>query len=139
MAVTVKNIDILLITDVKMDHILLKAQFHLTRYLTYRLDRNNKGGRVHQGTTSYWNDRKGEKVLDKSRHCSKLLTDLSIALEYYPYDLVVVRANAMASRINFLNLVFKYLNNRKQRVKINSTRSSFETFICGFAKGSIRG
>ena len=101
----------------------LKAQFHLKVYK--QPYRNNKEGGFHQAPTSYWNDRKGDTVHDKSGHCSKLLKDLSIASEHLSHDLVVARANTMVLRINFLNLVFKYLNNRKQRAKIDSKRSSF--------------
>ena len=53
-----------------------------------------------------------------------LLTDLSKAFDCTAHDLFVAKLEAYAFQTDALNLVYDYLSNRKQRVKIN------ETFSC---------
>ena len=58
------------------------------------------------------------------RRCLWSLTDLSKALACIPHDLFIAELEAYGFQADALNLVYDYLSNRKERVKIN------ETFSC---------
>ena len=61
---------------------------------------------------------KARKILDKGGTFGALLTDLSKTFDCMTHDLLIARLHA-------LNLIFDYLTERKQRVKINSGFSSY--------------
>ena len=46
-------------------------------------------------------------------------------------ELLVAKLNAYGFSKEVLKLIFSYLNNRKQRVKINKTFSSWKKLLCG--------
>ena len=84
-------------------------------------------------------DRKMEKIVDYGGVFGALLTDLSKAFDCIPHDLIIAKLEAYGFQTDALNLVYDYLSNRKQTVKLN------ETFICwkdieyGVPKGSVLG
>ena len=86
-------------------------------------------------------DKKAEKIMDKGRHISALLTDLSKAFgKSLPHDLLIAKLDAFGFRndalyLNYLN----YLNNKKQRVKINSSFRYFQNIINRVAQVSLLG
>ena len=55
-----------------------------------------------------------------------LLTDLSKAFDCIPHDLFIAKLEAYGFQIDALKLIYDYLSNRKQRVKINETFSSWK-------------
>ena len=61
---------------------------------------------------------KVRKILDKGGTFGALLKDLSKTFDCMTHDLLIARLHA-------LNLIFDYLTERKQRVKINSGFSSY--------------
>ena len=67
---------------------------------------------------------KWKRILDYGVDFGALLTDLSKTFDCIPHDIFIPKLEAYNSQIDALNLVYDYLSNRKQRVKIN------ETFIC---------
>ena len=71
------------------------------------------------------------KTMDKDRHFSALLTDISKAFDCLPHDLLIAKLDAYGFKNDALYLIFNYLNNKKQRVKINSSFSSFQNIISG--------
>ena len=77
--------------------------------------------------------------MDKGGHFSALLTDLSKAFDCLPHDLLIAKLDAYGFKNDALYLIFNYLNNRKQRVKINSSFSSFQNIISGVPQGSLLG
>ena len=74
---------------------------------------------------------KAKRIMDKGGHFRALLTDLSKGFDCLPHDLLIAKLDAY--------LIFNYLNNRKQRVKINSSFSSFQNIISGVPQGSLLG
>ena len=69
---------------------------------------------------------KVRKILNKGETFGALLTDLS-------------KYHAPNFDMNALNLIFDYLTERKQRVKINSSFSSYLDIFQGIPQGSILG
>ena len=70
--------------------------------------------------------------------CGALLTDLSKAFDCLSHDLLVAKLNAYRFSIKSSTLIQYYSVNRKQRIKINLTDSSWEE-IFGVPQGSILG
>ena len=64
--------------------------------------------------------------LDKGGHYGALLTDLSKAFDCLSHDLLIAKLHAYGFDILALRLLHNYLTNRNQRVKIDSTFSSWE-------------
>ena len=81
----------------------------------------------------------GMRITDKRGHFSALLTDLSKAFDCLPHDLLIAKLDAYGFKNDALYLIFNYLNNRNQRVKINSSFSSFQNIISGVPQGSLLG
>ena len=82
---------------------------------------------------------KWRKSLDQRGPYGPLLTDLSKAFDCLPHDLLIAKLHACGLDIKSLKLMFSYLTNRKQRVKINDTYSSWSEILFGVPQGSILG
>ena len=82
---------------------------------------------------------KWKKVVDNGGAFGALLTDLSKAFDCIPHDLIIARLEAYGFQIDALRLVHDYLSNRKQRVKLNKTFSSWRDIEYGVRQGSILG
>ena len=80
-----------------------------------------------------------KKILDKGGHCAAVLTDLSKAFDCIPHDLIIAKFAAYRFDKHSLSIVNSYLNERKQRVRINSEYSNWSTLIYGVPQGSILG
>ena len=64
---------------------------------------------------------------------------LSKAFECISHDLIIAKLAAYCLDDTALQLIFSYLKNRKQCVRINNTYSNFENIITGVPQGSIVG
>ena len=82
---------------------------------------------------------KWKKVLGNGGAFGALLTDLSKAFDYTLHDLIIAKLEAYGFQIDALRLVYDYLSNRKQRVKLNETFSSWRDIDYGVPQGSILG
>ena len=82
---------------------------------------------------------KWKKVVDNGVAFGALLTDLSKVFDYIPHDLIIARLEAYGFQIDALRLVYDYLSNRKQRVKLNEAFSSWRDIEYGVPQGSILG
>ena len=76
-------------------------------------------------------------VVDNGGAFGALLTDLSKAFDCIPHELIVAKLEAYGFQIDALRLVYDYLSNRKQRVKLNKTFSSWRDIDHGVPQGSI--
>ena len=82
---------------------------------------------------------KWRQSLDKGGHCGALLTDLSKTFDCLSHDLLIAKLHVYGFNIPALRLFHNYLTNRNQRVKIDSTFSSWEEILFGLPQGSILG
>ena len=61
--------------------------------------------------------------------------DLSKALDCLPHDLLLLKLKYYGLSDNALKLMESYLTNRKQCVKLGSTKSDFESILKGVPQG----
>ena len=66
-----------------------------------------------------------------------LMIDLSKAFDCLPHELLIAKLDAFGSDKKSIKLVHNYLSNRKQRVKINGSYSSWREILCGVPQGLI--
>ena len=78
-------------------------------------------------------------ALDRKQHVGLLFMDLSKAFDCLPHGLMIAKLKAYGLSTPACELVFSYLNDRKQRVKISTSRSSWSTLSKGVPQGSILG
>ena len=67
--------------------------------------------------------RKMEKCMDDSGTIVAVIMDLSKAYDCIPHDVLITKLHAYGVCIKTLKLLFSYLMNRKQRVKVNESFS----------------
>ena len=82
---------------------------------------------------------KWRACLDNKGSCGVLLTDLSKAFDRLIHDLLIAKLSAYGFDYNSLKLIYSYLTNRLQRIRINSKYSSWNDIIYGVPQGSILG
>ena len=82
---------------------------------------------------------KWKRSVDNSKMFSALLTDLSKAFDCLDHEFLAVKLNACGFSLTALKLVHNYLQNRKQRTKINSSYISLLEVIFGAPQGAILG
>ena len=67
------------------------------------------------------------------------MTDLSKAFDCLSHKLLIAKLDAYGFDNKSQKLIYNYLSNRKQRVKINESFSSWEETLYGVPQGSILG
>ena len=77
--------------------------------------------------------------VDNKNAFGTLLTDLSKAFDCINHDLLIAKLHAYGVDKYGLKLIFSYLKNRKQCVRINNTWSSWKEVKFGVPQGSILG
>lgn len=82
---------------------------------------------------------KWRKHLDKGDVCGALLTDLSKASDCLPHDLLIAKLNVYEFDMPSLKFISSYLSDRKQRVRIDNTYSSWSKILFGVPQGSVLG
>ena len=82
---------------------------------------------------------KWKRIVDYGGVFGALLADLSKAFDCIPHDLFIAKLEAYGFQIDALKLIYDYLSNRKQIVKINETFSSWKDIEFGVPQGSILG
>ena len=82
---------------------------------------------------------KWKESIDNGGAFGALLTDLSKAFDCLSHDLLISKLDAYGLDRKSLKLVYNYLSNRKQRVKINESYSSWDQIVFGVPQGSILG
>ena len=77
------------------------------------------------------------KSLDIRGASAALLTDLSNAFDCLRHDLLIAKLHAYGIRKGSLNLLFSYLKNRKQKVRLNNFYSEWIGILFGVPQRSI--
>ena len=75
---------------------------------------------------------KWEKGIDSGRAFGALMTNLSKAFDCLSHELLIAKLDAFGFDKKSLKLIYSYLSNRKQRVKINDSYSSCGEFYSEF-------
>ena len=79
------------------------------------------------------------KSLDNKGVVGMVLMDLSKAFDCISHELLIAKLETCGFGIDSLRLIFNYLASRKQRVRINSTYSSWLEITSGVLQGSVLG
>ena len=82
---------------------------------------------------------KWKRSADDDKAFGELLTDLSKAFDCPDHELLIARLNAYGFSLTASKLIHNCLSNRKQRIKVNSSYSSWHEIIFGVTQGSILG
>jgi hypothetical protein len=82
---------------------------------------------------------KFKTALDNNEHVAAISMDLSKAFDCLPHCLTICKLRAYGVSKKACMLICSYLYKRKQRVKINSTRSKWTDITKGIPQGSIIG
>ena len=80
-----------------------------------------------------------KKAIDKGEMFGALLTDLSKAFDCISHELLIAKLHAYGLGLDSVRYIFDYLNNRKQRTKLNQNYSSWSDIFTGVPQGSILG
>ena len=78
-------------------------------------------------------------ALDRGEHVGAILMDLSKAFDYLPHRLLLSKLHAYGVSLDACSLIRNYLQGRRQRVKINCTRSEWLPLSKGVPQGSVLG
>ena len=80
-----------------------------------------------------------KRCLDSIGIVGTIRMDLSKAYACIPHDLLITKLEAYGFDTCALKLVYSYLTNRKQRVKVGSAYSNFQSISTGVPQGSVHG
>ena len=80
-----------------------------------------------------------KKTLGKGGFAGVLPMDLSTAVDCLNDELLIAKLSAYGFSPNALRLVHSYLSERKQRVKINGSFSTWRETMIGIPQGSVLG
>ena len=82
---------------------------------------------------------KWKKTLDEGGCICAIFMDLSKAFDTLNHNLLIAKLGAYGFDTKARYYIKSYLNNRKQRVHLNSNFSSWEEIIAGIPQGSVLG
>ena len=78
------------------------------------------------------------KSRDRVKVFGALRTDLSKAFDCQNHELLIEKLNVYDSSLPTLRLIHDYLSNRKQKIRINNSYSTWMDIVFGEPQGSIR-
>ena len=79
------------------------------------------------------------RCIDKGGVTAMVLMDLSKAYDSLPHDLLLAKLDAYGVGINSLKLMYSYLTDRKQRVKVGTSFSTWKSLSKGVPQRSVIG
>ena len=78
-------------------------------------------------------------ALENKTHTGAVLSDLSKAFDCLPHQLIVAKFNAYGLSTKSCALLWSYLSDRIQRVKLSGTMSDWQQLLKGVPQGSVMG
>ena len=78
-----------------------------------------------------------EKALDNGKIAGALLTNLSKAFDCLNHELLIAKLEAYGFDSKSLTYILSYLQDKKQRTKMNASFSSWSSIKPGVPQGSI--
>ena len=78
-----------------------------------------------------------KKALDNNECIAAILMDLSKAFDCLPHDILLNKLSAYGLTENSIKLLYSYLSDRKQQIKIGNIISRWEKVQKGVHQGSI--
>ena len=122
----------ILTTFSKIDKLLIKTEIVIGtgKYLSPLVWDYRKGSRTQHVITKLIED--WRETLDQTFTVGVVLTDLAKTFERIPHDLLSAKLETYGFTIDTLALVFSYLNNRKQSVRVKNVHINFKTIISNF-------
>ena len=82
---------------------------------------------------------KWKKSLDNGGMFAAILMDLSKAFDTINHELLIAKLHAYGFEMSALSIVSDYLSDRWQRVKIDSSFSTWSQLMSGVPQGSVLG
>lgn len=80
-----------------------------------------------------------KKALEENKHVGAILMDLSKAFDCLPHQLIIAKLKAYGMSADGCGLIWSYLSDRRQRVKIAGGTSEWLNLTKGVPQGSILG
>ena len=80
-----------------------------------------------------------KSAIDNKKIIAALSTDLSKAFGCLQHDLIIAKLHAYCFDMQALKLIYSYLSNRIQSVKVKDACSSTSTVLSGVPQGSLLG
>ena len=80
---------------------------------------------------------KWKSAVDKEKYFGALLADLSKALDCISHELIPAKLHAYGFSLRALRLIHSYINDKKQRTRVNGDYSSWEEILFRVPQGSI--
>ena len=117
--------------------LLIQTTAYIDKFLSNFLCGYRKGFNTQTALVSMLE--KWKKVLDDKGYAGAILMDLSKAFDTINYELLIAKLDAYGFSKNSLLIVLSYLSDRKQRVKIIITFSSWGDLTQGVPQGSVSG
>ena len=117
--------------------LLIQTTAYIDKFLSNFLCGYRKGFNTQTALVSMLE--KWKKVLDDKGYAGAILMDLSKAFDTINYELLIAKLDAYGFSKNSLLIVLSYLSDRKQRVKIIITFSSWGDLTQGVPQGSVLG
>ena len=78
-----------------------------------------------------------KKALDNNEYLAAIIMDLSKAFDCLPHDILLSKLSAYGLTENSIKLLYSYLSDRKQQIKIGNIISRWEKVQKGVHQGSI--
>ena len=76
---------------------------------------------------------------DNKDFASGVFMDLNKAFDAINHQLLLAKLQACGFSKQAVSIIYSYLSNRKQRIKINNVHSSWKDLILGVRQGSVLG